>query len=58
MEGLILDDGRRPSRWNKCRFQCVICNKLSSEKRHIREHIIKVGSAFFQLFLKIARCYS
>lgn len=37
----LLDDGKRPSRWNKCRFRCAICGKLSSEKRHVREHIIK-----------------
>ena len=37
----LLDDGKQPSRWNKCRFRCAICGKLSSEKRHIREHIIK-----------------
>ena len=42
MDRGILDDGRKPSRWNKCRFQCAICHKLSSEKRHVREHIIKV----------------
>lgn len=38
----LLDDGRKPSRWNKCRFRCVLCGKLSGEKRHIREHIIKI----------------
>ena len=38
----LLDDGKKPSRWNKCRFRCAICGKLSSEKRHVREHIIKV----------------
>ena len=37
-----MDDGKKPSRWNKCRFRCAICGKLSSEKRHIREHIIKL----------------
>ena len=37
----LLDDGKKPSRWNKCRFRCAICGKLSSEKRHVREHIIK-----------------
>jgi hypothetical protein len=42
MDSGILDDGKTPSRWNKCRFQCIICNKLSSEKRHVREHIIKI----------------
>ena len=42
MDNGILDDGKRPSRWNKCRFRCAICNKLSSEKRHVREHIIKL----------------
>ena len=40
----VLDDGKKPSRWNKCRFRCAICGKLSSEKRHVREHIIKFHS--------------
>ena len=45
----LLDDGKKPSRWNKCRFRCAICGKLSSEKRHVREHIIKVhGLAGFR----------
>ena len=38
----LLDDGRTPSRWNKCRFRCQLCGKLSSEKRHVRDHITKV----------------
>eukprot|EP00095_Tigriopus_kingsejongensis_P008992 maker-scaffold783_size97670-snap-gene-0.20 protein:Tk08992 transcript:maker-scaffold783_size97670-snap-gene-0.20-mRNA-1 annotation:"hypothetical protein HMPREF1544_09400" len=37
----LVDNGNQPSRWNKCRFQCAICQKLSSEKRHIRDHIVK-----------------
>lgn len=43
----LLDDGKKPSRWNKCRFRCAICGKLSSEKRHVREHIIKVSTVYF-----------
>ena len=30
------------SKWNRCRFQCFICQKTSNEKRHIRDHIVKV----------------
>ena len=26
------------SKWNKCKFQCPICDKVSNEKRHIRSH--------------------
>ena len=26
------------SKWNKCKFQCPICDKVSNEKRHIRTH--------------------
>ncbi len=37
----LLDNGNQPSRWNRCRFQCAICHKLNSEKRHIREHVVK-----------------
>ena len=44
----ILDEGKTPSRWNKCRFRCCLCKKLSSEKRIIREHIIKVHSLTLQ----------
>ena len=29
----LLDEGKNPSRWNKCKFSCVLCKKLSSEKR-------------------------
>ncbi|TRY72430.1 hypothetical protein TCAL_14907 [Tigriopus californicus] len=38
---ILVDNGNQPSRWNKCRFQCALCQKLSSEKRHIRDHIVK-----------------
>ena len=44
----LLDDGRTPSRWNKCRFKCQLCGKLSSEKRHVREHIVKVHGLSLQ----------
>jgi hypothetical protein len=37
----LVDNGNHPSRWNRCRFKCAICHKLSSEKRHIREHVVK-----------------
>ncbi len=40
-ERAMLETGHTPSRWNRCRFQCYLCKKMSSEKRHIREHIIK-----------------
>ena len=26
------------SKWNKCKFQCPVCDKISNEKRHIRTH--------------------
>ena len=26
------------SKWNKCKFQCPVCDKVSNEKRHIRTH--------------------
>ena len=26
------------SKWNKCKFQCPMCDKISNEKRHIRTH--------------------
>ena len=44
----LLDDGRTPSRWNKCRFKCQLCGKLSSEKRHVREHIVKIHGLTLQ----------
>ena len=44
----LLDEGKSPSRWNKCRFRCCLCKKLSSEKRIIREHIIKVHGLTLQ----------
>ena len=44
----ILDEGKTPSRWNKCRFRCCLCKKLSSEKRIIREHIIKTHGLTLQ----------
>ena len=40
-EQAMLAGGHAPSRWNRCRFCCRICRKMSSEKRHVREHIIK-----------------
>ena len=40
-EQAMLAGGHTPSRWNRCRFCCRICRKMSSEKRHVREHIIK-----------------
>ncbi len=45
----LLDNGNQPSRWNRCRFQCAICLKLSSEKRHVREHIIKLHQLSMQV---------
>ena len=27
-------------KWNKCKFQCPICDKISNEKRHIRSHTL------------------
>ena len=44
----LLDEGKTPSRWNKCRFKCCLCKKFSSEKRIIREHIIKVHGLTLQ----------
>ena len=29
-------------KWNKCKFQCPICDKISNEKRHIRSHTMSV----------------
>jgi len=28
------------SKWNKCKFMCPVCNKVSNEKRHIRSHAL------------------
>jgi len=30
------------AKWNKCRFSCVLCEKVSNEKRHIRNHVASV----------------
>ena len=44
----LLDNGNVPSRWNRCRFKCAICHKLSSEKRHIREQVVKMHALSMQ----------
>ncbi len=44
----LLDEGNSPSRWNRCRFQCAICLKTNSEKRHTREHITKAHQMSMQ----------
>jgi len=32
------------SKWNKCKFMCPVCNKVSNEKRHIRSHTMSAHS--------------
>jgi len=32
------------SKWNKCKFMCPVCNKVSNEKRHIRSHTLSAHS--------------
>jgi len=32
------------SKWNKCKFMCPLCNKVSNEKRHIRSHTTSAHS--------------
>lgn len=32
---------RFTSKWNKCRFQCQICERVTSEKKLMRDHIMK-----------------
>ena len=32
------------SKWNKCKFTCPVCNKISNEKRHIRSHTMSAHS--------------
>ena len=32
------------SKWNKCKFQCPLCDKISNEKRHIRTHTMLAHS--------------
>ena len=35
-----LESTQFSSKWNKCKFQCPLCPKLSNEKRHIRSHTL------------------
>ena len=39
------------SKWNKCKFMCPVCNKVSNEKRYIRSHTMSAHSTSLDIIV-------